>query len=146
MAPTAHQGMSEEKVEIVRSLAEGFQHRQHERAFEYYDPEIEWDASQIAQVNPDVAGIYHGHNGVRAYWRNWLSAWSDLHFEVQDILDAGENVVLPIRNQRQWGRHSGIATEFPPYGMVFTFRNGKVVRWRVFPDQQSALEAAGLSE
>jgi ketosteroid isomerase-like protein len=29
---------------------------------------------------------------------------------------------------------------------VFTLRDGKVVRVRWYPDQQSALEAAGLSE
>ena len=40
---------------------------------------------------------------------------------------------------------SGLETKFAPYGMVFTFRAGKVVRWRNFPDQQSALEAAGLT-
>ena len=68
----------------------------------------------------DVAGIYHGHEGVRAYWRNWLSAWSDLDFELQDVVDAGDEVVALIRNQRQWGRHSGIVTEMPPYGLVFT--------------------------
>jgi ketosteroid isomerase-like protein len=33
-----------------------------------------------------------------------------------------------------------------PYGLVFTIRAGKVVRWRAFPDRESALEAAGLSE
>jgi ketosteroid isomerase-like protein len=138
--------MSEENVEIVRRLAEGFQHRQHERAFELYDPEIEWDASGLAESMPDIAGVFHGHEGVRAYWRNWLSAWSDLRFEIEDVLDAGDDVVLLIRNQRQWGRSSGIEAEMPPYGMVFTIRGGKVVRWRIFPDQQSALEAAGLSE
>jgi hypothetical protein len=31
--------MSQENVEIVRSFAFGFQHRQHERAFEFYDPD-----------------------------------------------------------------------------------------------------------
>jgi ketosteroid isomerase-like protein len=30
--------------------------------------------------------------------------------------------------------------------VVFTFRDGKVTRWRSFPDQRSALEAAGLRE
>ena len=38
-----------------------------------------------------------------------------------------------------------IETEMPPYGIVFTMRGGKVVRWRVYFDQESALEAAGLS-
>jgi ketosteroid isomerase-like protein len=138
--------MSQENVEIVRSLAEGFQHRQHERAFEFYDPEIEWDASNLRELIPDLAGVYRGHEGVRTYWRRWLSAWSDLDFEIQDLVDAGDKVVLLIRNQRQWGKHSGIATEFPPYGMVFTIRDGKVIRWKSFPDQESALEAAGLRE
>jgi SnoaL-like domain len=58
--------MSQENVEIVRTLAE----------------------------------VYHGHEGVRTYWRNWLSAWSDLQFEIQDVVDAGDEVVLLIRNQR----------------------------------------------
>jgi len=139
--------MSQENVEIVRTLLEGFAHRQHERAFELYDPEIEWDASRMVRGLPDdVAGVYHGHEGVRAYWRNWLSAWSDLDFELQDVVDAGDEVVALIRNQRQWGRHSGIVTEMPPYGLVFTIRGGKVVRWCAYPDQESALEAAGLRE
>ncbi len=115
-------------------------------AFEFYDPEIEWDNSQQSLLMPDLAGVYHGHDGVRTFWRRWLSAWKDLQFEIQDVRDRGDDVVLPIRNQRQWGRHSGIETGFPPYGMVFTMRGGKVVRHRSYPDQKSALEAAGLSE
>ena len=138
--------MSQENVEIVRALLEDFAHRQHERAFELYDPEIEWDASRMVVGLPDAAGVYHGHEGVRAYWRNWLSAWSDLDFEIQDVVDAGDAVVALSRNQRQWGRHSGIVTEVQPYGLVFTIRDGKVVRWRAYPDQDSALEAAGLRE
>jgi ketosteroid isomerase-like protein len=138
--------VSEENVEIVRTLVEGFARRQHERAFEFYDPEIEWDASALAASMPDIAGVFHGHDGVRAYWRNWLSAWSDLQFEVADLLDAGDEVVLLIRNQRQWGRSTGIEAEMPDYSMVFTLRDGKVVRWRLFPDYRSGLEAAGLSE
>jgi ketosteroid isomerase-like protein len=136
--------MSQENVEIVLELVEGFRRRQHERAFELYDPEIEWDASGFTEFIPDIAGVYHGHDGVRAFWRQWLSAWSDLHFEVQDVVDGGDDVVLLLHNQEQWGRHSGISIEMPPYAMVFTIRGGKVVRWRAYPDQQSALEAVGL--
>src|SRR5689334_18578358 len=101
--------MSQENVEIVRTVAEGFQRRQHERAFELYDPEIEWDASRMAVSNM-AAGVYHGHEGVKAFWRDWLSAWSDLQFEIEDVVDGGEEIVLLVRDQRQWGRHSGIET------------------------------------
>jgi ketosteroid isomerase-like protein len=138
--------MSQENVEIVRQLLEAFARRDHERAFDFYDLDIEWDATRIAETIPDLAGVYRGHAGVRTYWRRWLSAWSDLDFEVEDILDGGDEIVALIRNQHQWGRHSGIAVEMPPYALVFTIRDGKVVRWRSFTDQKSGLVAAGLSE
>src|SRR5688572_12628270 len=137
--------MSEENVELVRRLLDMFANRDHEGVFAFYDPEIEWDATHLRAAGlDDLGGVYHGHDGVRTYWRRWLQAWSDLEFQVQDVLDAGDEIVALIRNQRQWGRRSGIAVEMPPYGLVFTIRGGKVVRWRSFRDQQSALEAAGL--
>jgi ketosteroid isomerase-like protein len=138
--------MSQENVEIVRALAEAFQRRDHERAFELYDPEIEWDASRCAAVIPEMAGVYRGHEGVRTYWRRFLSAWNDLEFEVDAVRQAGDDVVLLIRDQRQWGRHTGIATEFPSLAMVFTFRGGKVVRVCTYTDRHAALEAVGLRE
>jgi ketosteroid isomerase-like protein len=139
--------MSQENVELVRRLLEMFAKREHEAVFAYYDPEIEWDSTNwgIAGFD-DLSGVYHGHEGVRTYWRQWLQAWKDLDFELQDVLDAGDDVVALIRNQRVWGRHSGIPFDMPPFGLVFTIRDGKVVRWRSFSDQQSALEAAGLRE
>jgi ketosteroid isomerase-like protein len=137
--------MSEENIELVRRLLDMFKQREHEAVFELYDREIEWDASRLNEGGiDDLAGVYHGHEGVRSYWRMWLSAWRDLEFDVQDVLGAGDEVVALIRNQRMWGRHSGIEVDFPPFGLVFTVRGGKVVRWRSFPDQRSALEAAGL--
>jgi len=139
--------MSQENVELVRRLLDMFASRDHEEVFAFYAPDIEWDATRIsARGFSDLAGVYHGHEGVRTYWRRWLQAWKDLEFEVQDVLDAGDEVVALIRNQRQWGRHSGIATEMPPYGLVFTIRGDKVIRWQNFPDQESALKAAGLVE
>ncbi len=137
--------MSEENLEIVRDMIDAFERRDHERAFEYYDPEIEWDSTGIEPLIPDIAGVDHGHEGVRAFWRRWLSSWKEIEFEVEDVRDAGDDVVVLIGKQRQWGRHSGIPTDLPPWAMVFSFRDGKVVRWRQFPDHESALEAAGLS-
>jgi ketosteroid isomerase-like protein len=143
--------MSQENVELVRRLLEMFAKREHEAVFAYYDEDIEWDVTNLpgraaSGLAADLSGVYHGHEGVRTYWRRWLQAWAEIEFEVADVLDAGDDVVALIHNQRQWGRRSGIATEMPPYGLVFTIRNGKVVRWRSFSDQRSALEAAGLSE
>jgi ketosteroid isomerase-like protein len=145
--------MSQENVEVVRATMALYQHPEGvallasgELDLGLLDPDIEWDASRLTEMIPDLAEVYHGHHGVRTYWRTWFEAWKDLEFEVEDVRDAGDDVVALIRNQRQWGRHTSIATELPPYAMVFTFRDGKVVRWRTFPTQAAALEAVGLSE
>ena len=37
--------MSEENVELVRRLLDMFARRDHEAVFEFYDPDIEWDAT-----------------------------------------------------------------------------------------------------
>lgn len=111
----------------------------------WVDPEIEWDASRLSEMIPDLAEVYRGHDGVKAYWSRWFEAWRDLEFEVEDVLDAGDDAVALIRNQRQRGRHTGIPTELPPYARVFTIREGKLVGWRTFPDRESALEAVGLA-
>ena len=138
--------MSQENVEIVRGLAEAFQRGDLEAPFEFYDPEIEWDTTAGHSPVPDLAGVYRGHEGTRVFWRQWLSAWTDIEYEIQDVLDAGDDVVMLIGNQRQVGRHSGVRTEIPDYGWVYTLHDGKIVRVRWYPDQRSALEAAGLSE
>jgi len=129
-----------QQPEMMAALVDG------ELDLELADPQIEWDASRLTEMLPDLAEIYRGHEGVRTYWRRWFGAWKDLQFEIEDVLDAGEDVVVLIRNQRQWGRHTGICTELPPYAQVFTMRDGKIVRWRTFPDQMSALKAVGLEQ
>ena len=140
--------MSEENVELVRRLLDMFAKREHEGVFELYDPDIEWDASP--NLSPggvdDLAGVYHGHEGVRNYWRRWLSAWKDIQFEVQDVLDADGEVVALIHNQRMWGRRTAASRSTSPRWAGFHDSRRQVVRWRSFRDQKSALEAAGLSE
>ena len=143
--------MSQENVEIVRAAMAVYQHPEGmallaggDIDLSLFDTEIEWDASRLDEMIPDLAEVYRGHDGVRTYWRRWFEGWKDLEFELQDVRDAGDDVVALIRNQRQWGRHTGIETELPPYGMVFTFRDGRIVRWRTFPTQEEALAAAGL--
>ena len=145
--------MSQENVEIVRAVLEAYRNPEvmalltsGDLDLGWVDSEIEWDASRLDEMIPDLAEVYPGHEGVRTYWRRWFEAWRDLEFEIQDVLDAGDDVVVLIRDQRQWGRHTGISTELPPYAQVFTLRESKLVRWRTFPNQESALEAVGLRE
>jgi ketosteroid isomerase-like protein len=138
--------VSREDVEMVRALTEAWQRGEQEATFEFVDPGVEWDSTRVAEVIPDIAGIYHGHDGVRTYWRRWLSSWRDLRFQIQDVVDAGDEVVLLVHEQHQLGHHSGIQIDLPPYAGLFEIRGGKIVRVRWYPDQESALRDAGLAE
>ena len=142
--------MSHQNVELVRAALEAYKNPDMISALasggldlQLVDHEIEWDASRLTEMVPDLAGVYRGHDGVRSYWRRWFEAWSDLEFDFE-LRDAGEEVVVLFRNQRQWGRHTGICTELPPYAQVFTLREGKLRALAHFPDQESALKAVGL--
>jgi ketosteroid isomerase-like protein len=65
--------MSQENVEIVRGLHEAFARGDNDTPFSVYDPEIEWDMTRLPL--PGEESVYHGHDGVRRYWRAWLEAW-----------------------------------------------------------------------
>ncbi len=135
--------MSQENVDVVRELLESFDARSHSYAFEVYDPDIEWDASRHPAI--DLARVYRGHEGVREFWRGWLSAWETISFEIVDLVDAGDDVAAFI-HQRNRGRATGIEVDVAPYALVFTFRQGKVIRWCIYSDIDEALEAVGLSQ
>ena len=143
--------MSQQNIELVRASLEAYRQPEMmallangELDMSAIDPQVEWDASRLTEMIPDLAEVYRGHEGVRNYWQGWFEAWSNIEFEIEDIRDTGDEVVVLIRNQRQWGRHTRICTELPPYAQVFTIRDGVLVRWRTFPDQESALHAVGL--
>ena len=79
-------------------------------------------------------------DGSRRYW----GTWDEYRLDVQELVDAGESVVLVLHEQGR-GKGSGVPFE-REFAQVWTFHRGKVIRWEVFPDKVAALEAAGLSE
>jgi ketosteroid isomerase-like protein len=146
--------MSDENVEIVRQLAEVFRTRdgtaeasigERELAAitDALDPDIEWDATRT--FVEDLGGTYHGHNRVAEWWGRWLEAWETIEFEMTELIDAGDHVFLWIQHQTMRGRGSGLEVDAPPYGWVFTFRDGKMTRGALYLEREEALEAAGLS-
>ena len=132
--------MSQENVEIVMEFTRRFAAGGHV-ARDYFDPEIVWDTSASGMPS---AGVYHGHQAVRRFFRDWLAPWSDYEIETRDCIDAGDSVVLVFR-QAGTGRGSGVRIERDFFG-VWDLKDLKVVRFRLFESREQALEAAGLSE
>ena len=110
-------------------------------AAELWDPEIEWDASEALVL--DINRVYRGREAVLEFWRAWLAAWGGLDLDYE-LVDAGDHVVM-LLEQHMTGRFSGIETPMRKYAQVATFRDGRMVRWKLYTSQSDALKAVGLA-
>ena len=65
--------------------------------------------------------------------------------ELERLHDADDDRVVSLFRIHAVGAGSGVAVERGD-AMLWTFRNGKLIRLDYFNDQDQALEAAGLQE
>jgi ketosteroid isomerase-like protein len=136
--------MSRENVEVVRAIYDAVARRDVETPYGVYAEDIVWDVSNRQMTAVGFKPIYHGHEGVRQFWREGLSAFGEMDLEVEDLIDADDHVLAVIR-ERHVGRASGAPVE-ATHLAVWTLADGKVIQLQVFDDRQRALEAAGLQE
>jgi ketosteroid isomerase-like protein len=129
--------MSQENVEVVREAFEASMRHDNDEVFLLYDPEVEI-------VSEYDGRTYRGLDGVRTFFRDFLEVFDELGWEVKEWIDGGDHVIALMHT---WGRGkmSGVAVERSE-AHVWTLRNGKLHRLRVFETKDQALEAAGLRE
>jgi ketosteroid isomerase-like protein len=134
--------MSQENVERIRATFEAFIAGDRDFGAGLLHPDVEWDSTDFEA--PGIGDVYHGIEGVREFWREWLAAWEAVQFDYQ-MVDAGDSVVV-LLDQRMRGRSTGIELPLGKYAHIYTFRDGLVVHWKVYMSQSEALEAVGLSK
>jgi ketosteroid isomerase-like protein len=137
--------MPRDNVEIVRRVIEAHDRGDFAAVFAAYHPRIEWHIARVMAPVGDFEPIYHGHEGIRAFWRQWFAAWEIASFEYEDFIEVGDSVVT-ILSQRMRGRRSGVELDWTSYAQVWTVQEGKIVRVEFFPTRGEAIEAVGLRE
>jgi ketosteroid isomerase-like protein len=81
---------------------------------------------------------------MRRYYEQWFETFAELRAEIEEIVDAGEQVVVALH---VIGKMEGSQAEIDMrLGIVCTVRNGLIVRGREYATREAALEAAGLRE
>jgi ketosteroid isomerase-like protein len=104
------------------------------------DPAIE----SVAVWQGGGATTYVGIDGFRKLWLDWLEPWATYHVQVEDLIDAGERVVVLVRDR---GRRHDLEAEVELIsGSVWEVRDGKIVRVEFCANREEALEAARLRE
>jgi ketosteroid isomerase-like protein len=132
--------MSQENVELVRAIVEAWNRGDYLVAMESVDPDIEVEAALGGTFDGTYQGPAQARRFLEDFWRNFEQP----HTDIEEYILAGDSVVFAA-HLRGRGKGSGAEVEMRNW-QVCTFRDGKIVGYRMFTSKREALEAAGLRE
>jgi len=131
-------GSTDDDVARVKRGYELFLSGNLPEAMEMFDPDI---LVEDRVDSPDAATFY-GPEGFQQYLLAWLEPWEEFSLEPEAYHATETEVVAFIR---QWGRVRGIsACVEERLAHVWTVRDDKAIRYRVFTNRSEALLAVGL--
>jgi ketosteroid isomerase-like protein len=126
-------------VDLVRASFEIYERGDLDAIAEMMHPDFELhDWPEAADPR-----VYHGMEGIVEATKEWSEAWEYMRAEPIDFVDAGDRVLVLLRNIGK-GRGSSIEMTQETFG-VYTIRDGKVSKIQYFTDREAALAAAGLT-
>jgi ketosteroid isomerase-like protein len=131
--------MSQENVELVRRIYDGWSQGDFSVEADLMAPDFEWHQHAEA-VEP---GSHRGA-AIGSAIKNIFDVIENFRVQPEEYIDAGDEVVVVARN-RGTGKGSGVELD-QRFAYVWTVRGGKLARLKVYEDRRDALEAAGLSE
>jgi ketosteroid isomerase-like protein len=131
--------MSQENVDLVRRVHEWWARGDFGVGADLLASDFEWHQFPQA-VEP---GTRRGAE-VGGALRKIFEVYEDLRVDAREFIDAGDKVVASGR-ARATARGSGLQLD-NRVALVWTVRDGNLVRIEVFTDRREALEAAGLRE
>jgi ketosteroid isomerase-like protein len=146
--------VSETDVQIVQALyaysqtggnlVEAWQDEEFTRAGlealrQFADPEFEFVLVTGEAVGGDV---FRGVEGLLSGMREWLSDWESYEVEPVEFIDLSSRVVVLTR-ERGVSRQ-GKVPMVQEGAVVYTFREGKLIRAETYLERASALSAVGI--
>jgi len=126
--------MSQENVELVHRAIDAFNRRDLDAALGLMHGDLDF-GSRLAAME----GGYHGHEGIRRWWRTILDASPDRTVEILEVRDLGDVTLTSVR-----ARGHGSLSDIPYDEVIWSvarWRSEKAVWWAVFPTEAEALEA-----
>ena len=125
--------MSAELVQLVQDGYEAWNAGDRSWVLEHMSEDVRW---VTPPEDPDP-GTYTGYQGVEQYWAQWRAAVGQLSFEIEEMIDEGQAVVVVARRQGT-GEHSGLQVS-DRVVQVFYFDAGKCTEVREYYDREAAL-------
>ena len=132
--------MSQENVEIVRSIYEAFNRGDWDAVYRDFAGDVEMTTPPRGLD----AGIFRGRKEAQAYWEDFFRPYEAVTTEPVEFFESGDQLLVFIKTRAR-PKGSSAEVEFGT-GHLWTIRDGTVVSLRIFPEREKALKAAGLRE
>jgi ketosteroid isomerase-like protein len=131
--------MSKENVDLTRSAYDTAR-GDLDAHLEFFSLDMDYRAIEGAV---DDVGVLYGREAYRKYCEDWIKTFDEFSMQPEEIIDAGDQVVVVVHIKgRMKGSHSDVDMRL---GLVWTVRDGKIVRGREYATRNQAIEATGLS-
>ena len=134
--------MSQQNFAVVRAGFELWRDGRMREWIETLDAGFEWDIS--AHPLPDFPDRGRGREAFVGHMGDYVSGWTDYEASSKELIDRGDDVVVIIHERARMPDSDTMLDRDLPN--VWTLRDGRAVRLRVFTTRAEALEATGLSE
>jgi ketosteroid isomerase-like protein len=133
--------MSQENVEIVRRGTDAYNRRDLDGILENWasDAVLDWSNSRGFD-----AGVFRGHDEIRAHWQRLLAAFDEVRIELVDPIEV-EDGLLIVENVGYLRGRDGIEVQTRSAWLI-TIRDGETTSLTLYQTKQEALEAAGMRE
>ena len=128
-----------EQIEIVKRALDAWNRGDVDAMVVDTAPDSEY---AIAEQNPN-ARLLRGREEIADYLRDWLDTVNGLHYEIDELRDAGDAVVVLGTITGRVGSDDGPELT-ADLGFVLRFEGNVVVRTEEYLDLPDALAAAGL--
>jgi ketosteroid isomerase-like protein len=129
-------GMWDERINTVQAFADAITERDVEAGLALCHPEVEF-YSLLAQLE---ANPYHGHAGIRRYFKDLDATWEEWRVEVEQLVAAPDGRVAIVMSTHMRGVGSGLPFA-ERVANVWEFKDEKLWRATLHRDPADALRA-----
>jgi ketosteroid isomerase-like protein len=134
--------MSEENVEVVRRIIDAINRRDVDAVVESTTDDVVTDWSNSRGL---LSGVHRGRGQAQEAFESFLEPWESLRWELEEVVELGDDRVLSVSRLQMRGRGSGVEVNASG-ASIWTIRGGKAAAVTLYQSKAQALEAAGLSE
>ncbi len=135
--------MSQENVEqLIRRATDAYNRRDADGMLEEWAPDavVDWSNARTFE-----AGVYRGHDEIRAFTEGFLAAWEEVRIEIVDGPVEVEDGLWMLENVTYLQGREGIKVQARSAWLI-TIQDGKQTSLTLYQTKQEALEAAELEE